>query len=139
MQLIEVTYSGDLYHDYWAVVAKDGELFAARCDSGSQAEAEAEAKKDIQPPYKLEALARVGHTAYNQVGPGHINNVASAVLEAAAPLLGIRFAEAPKDAPLQPDKWIGEEWDDEAEDRSIARSEQSLEWACEQGLIPGAL
>ncbi|MDD5060893.1 MAG: hypothetical protein PHN44_01235 [Candidatus Marinimicrobia bacterium] len=137
MKTIEVTYSGDSYHDFWAVVEKGGELFAARCDAATASAAEVEATRTVHAPYTLVALARVGHTAYNQVGPGFINAVASAVLEVAAKVLNIKFAEAAPDAPQIPGKWVGEEF--EEDDEKIAKEEAALELACEEGRLPGAM
>jgi len=137
MKIIKVTYSGDLYYDYWAVVQKDGKLYTARCDSDSEGKAILEAQKDIKQPYILMAVVKVGHTAYNQVKHSDFEySVASKILEVAAAELNIEYAEESNQT-HEPGTWVGEKL--EAEDNSIARQEAMLENAVEDGQLPGAM
>jgi len=136
VKIINVVFSGDFYHEYWSVVEKDGQLFVARCESTTEETATREAIRDVKQPYVLKAIARVGHTAYNQVKqPNFTYAVASKILEVAALELNIKYAEDTQ--PHPEGKWVGEEF--EKENNHIAKQEAYLENAVEEGQLPGAM
>lgn len=84
-----------LYHQWWGLVTQGGQLYAVDLDADDEASAAAElAAKGEREEYAPVAVCRVGHTAYNIVPPDFKSRVARRLLEHAAPLLGINYAEA---------------------------------------------
>lgn len=97
MLTFEIEYSGRMYWETWGVFRHPEFGLVAMRDE-NQAQLEQTGKKQNFP---LVAIVQVGHTAYNIVGAGHLNNVASRVIEEASARLGIEYSDDPN-APLLP-------------------------------------
>lgn len=110
MDVITIEYSGSMFWEWWVAChhPRHG-LVAWQLDASDEVAAQVEAPKSAQAQGLIPvALVHVGHTAYNMVGPGHINNVANRVIETVSDRLSIGYSDDP-DQPLQPTRWIGED------------------------------